>query len=359
MRRLQPTLVLVFVFAAFLGAAWLHERGAQPTYPPGSSDSAQPDGTRALELWLQSAGLRASSGSGQTADALFVVDPIVPLLPGAKAALDSLADRGATLVLAGGTELPVFQSWLDAVGISTKYGFRQDASRPLVVPMNTTLTLQAGDAMPLLTAPDGAWLALRKPYRQGTVIALASSLPITNQGLRDPNSAGFVYEQVVSRLPANGLVLFDESVHQPLGSNPATPSEVDLMLIYILHTTAGSVLLYAAVLVLLYVVLSGRHFGPALPPARPEASQRTMAEQVQAVASLYRRGHQFGSLRAHFARHYARLAARASGGGDLPAAASTALAALETASSERTLAAAVRQSEQILGGLPHAWYRSA
>ena len=45
---------------------------------------------------------------------------------------------------------------------------------------------------------DGDWVGLRRSYKQGTLIVLASPDPLTNAGLADASTARFVFRQVVA-----------------------------------------------------------------------------------------------------------------------------------------------------------------
>ena len=383
---LRSVAALLAVFAVLCVFAWLRYRSVQPNYPAGSSLSTQPNGTKGLLLWLDATGMQSRSltsspvAGAELSDALFVIEPILPLTPAAQSRLDAVADRGGTLVLAGGSGLPTIQSFLNAMGISSNTGALQTSGSvpgsSITVPMNTHLSLQAPGATPILVAPDGAWLAVREPYRQGTVVALASSSPLTNEGLRDPNAARFVYEQLVARMPNNGTVVFDETYQQLPGTGGASAFDLTTMWAFLVGTAVGGAVLYAGAVVFLYVLLSGRRLGPPLPPARPDEANRTMYEQVQAVAGLYRRAAQFQALRQHFGQYYRRRAGRAlaldafgagAAGerwdallqqglpGDRARELATALGNVEQAGSERSLAAAVRIAEQTVAELPHAW----
>ncbi|MBV8084432.1 MAG: DUF4350 domain-containing protein [Chloroflexi bacterium] len=355
-------LIVALVFAVLCAAAWIRQSTAQQVYPRGSSFSTQPSGSRALMLWMNAAGIQAqrreaAAGSKASPDELLLIEPLVPLLPPDKARLDAVADRGGTLVLAGNFAI---RSFLDALGITSKVGQLEEQGMTdggLIVSMNTALSLQASDGTPLLTAADGSVLALREPYRQGTVIALASATPLTNEGLRENDTARFVYEQIVSRMPANAVVAFDEAYHQPPGGGSPLSFGPDTILPFALRNSAGAAVLYACGLVFLFLVLSGRRLGPPVPPAQAEAASRTMYEQVQAVAGLYRRSRQFAGLRAHFTTHYRRQATRALGttSGELD----RALAAVESAPSEKALAADVASVEALLADLPNGWRRPA
>jgi hypothetical protein len=247
------------------------------------------------------------------------------------------------------------------------------------VPVRTRVSLEGGaQSRPLLQAPDGRVIALRTPYKRGTLVVIASPLPLTNSGLRDPDTARFVYRELVA--PATGgasagasgrTVMFDESLHaDPRGGLSADASLTTRIQRYVFSTPLGWAGVYGGLLFFFYLLFSGRRLGPALRPVRAEAASRTMFEHVQAMAGLYRRGGQFLALRAHFSRHYRRRVARALGTAavfDRPLsppeliergltptraqAIAAAIAAIDAARGNRALGEAVRHADAALQGL--------
>src|SRR5205085_7663571 len=123
--------------------------------------------------------------------------------------------------------------------------------------------LRAENAQPLLVRANGDQVAVRLPYRQGTLIVIASADPLTNAHLRDDATARFVFRQIVS--PAAGHTLAFDEVHHSLAPGAPGPATVNTLL---LQTAAGRAVVYAAVLTFSYLLLSGRRLGPPL-GARP------------------------------------------------------------------------------------------
>ena len=411
--RLKPVLTVLVVFAAFAVLAWVRDRAAQPDLPPGSSYSNAPDGTRAALLWLEAAGLRAGRLEGTETvvqaqpAALFVIQPGFDITSTGRLAFDDVASRGGTLVLAGYTptlleyaaELGVRSSFDGDVietaspprGVPGRPGAPAGAA-PLTVPVHTRVRLQgAPGAQPLLVSSDGRVVALRQPYKRGTLIVLSTPEPLSNDGLRDPDTARFVYRELVAPLiagpqsatgsagtPASPgssasppVVLFDETHHADpqLGLGPDASFTTRLQR-YVLTTPLGGAAVYAGALLFLYLLLSGRRLGPALRPVHAGAASRTMFEHVQALAGLYRRGAQFLPLRAHFSRHYRRFVARALGTAALlegrvtpealverglsprrAQAIADGLAAIDASRSDRQLGEAVRRADTAVEGL--------
>jgi hypothetical protein len=119
---------------------------------------------------------------------------------------------------------------------------------------------------------------------------------------------------------------------------------------------------------MIFLLLSGRTLGPALPPVRAGASDRSLYEQVQAVAALYRRSHKFTFMRARFHDYFLQRTAR-SLGMRLDAPRTTPLAAeieqrvtnlealasqIAAARGERSLIRALDRAEAELDSLPHS-----
>ena len=390
-QRAGPVLTVLVLFLVFAGIAVLRYRQQQPDYPTGSSQSVEPDGARALYLWLEAAGGRVDRLEGNQSlvrarpDVLFVIQPSFVAGSAGRLAIRDVTDRGGTVILAGHS--PIALEYAEDVGVrislagsvietATVVGTAPTAipgaTPQLTVPVRTRVSLQGG--MPLLQAPDGRIVATRRAMGRGEVVVLSTPLPLTNEGLRDPDTARFVYRELVApltRVPGGASVLFDESLHaDPAGALSPDASLTTRMQRFVFSTPLGWAAVYAGLLSFFYLLLSGRRLGPPLPPVRAAAASRTMYEHVQALANLYRRGGQFLALRAHFSRHYRRRVARALGTAavfDRPLTPDeltergltqdgaqrivSALAAIDAARGERSLGEAVRQADAALEGL--------
>jgi hypothetical protein len=311
-----PLLLALIVLAAL---AWLRYRPGQEAFPAGSSYSTEADGVRALYLWLAESGHRVQRlervdpTQRVVADALLVLQPRVPLPPQDQALFDGVAERGGVIVVAGNG--PTTGAYTAHLGMTLAGGtFHQEGVTPggaSTVPLPTRFHIEAEDATPLLVAPNGDVLAARRSYGGGQVVVIAGPAPLTNGGLRDNATARFVYQEIVARLPANGVVLFDEAHRDlPLSGDDGFTTR---MFRWVAGTSVGGAAVAAGGLVFLYLLLSGRRLGPALRPTAAGASSRTMFEHVQALAGLYRRARQFPYVQAYYARHYRRRLARAIG----------------------------------------------
>src|SRR5438874_672458 len=72
--------------------------------------------------------------------------------------------------------------------------------------------VRAGAATPLLIAPSGDWVALRMPYKAGSLIVLATPQLLTNAALGDPQVARFVFREVLSPTIGRSFIV-DEGHH--------------------------------------------------------------------------------------------------------------------------------------------------
>ncbi len=351
MSRVRSSMVLlgICVVALLIGA--LRVATDRPPLPTGSSYSTQPDGAQGLYDWAETVGASSSRlqdqllPDGQATATLLVLQPETVLGSAVQDAFDAVPNQGGTLVVAGDS-LP----WLlyaRNLGITVEpiRNGADSAATPdgaLNLAIVARYRLQAAGATPLLIAPSGDWVALRMPYKQGSLVVIATPQPLTNAALRDPQTARFVYRELISAAIGHPFIV-DEAHHSfapRLAGGPATVNQL------LFEISAGRAVIFAAVLTFLYMLLSGRRLGPALPARPPTETRRTMYEHVQMLANLYRRAGQFAVVRAAFSRHVARSIARgASGSPKRTAALAAALAQVEAARTESELVAAVASAQ--------------
>jgi hypothetical protein len=329
----------ISVVAVLIGALRLATQPAEQ--PPGSSLSSAPDGALALYSWLGDLGASTQRLPGRTLDPSVkeLIDLQPTVLPDgiARAALNELADRGGTIVVAGDS-----LQWLVTV---RNLGLTVDPAPPSQqtlttdgqsLPFSVRFRVQSPDsrAEPLLVSEDNQWLALRTPYRQGTLIVIASPVPLSNAGLRDDATARFVFRTIAS-LSQGQTVAFDEYQRMPARPTPGSPSFMQLLL----HTPAGLAIVYVALLTFAFLFLMGRRFGPAVVGLSAAESQRSMYEHVQMLANLYRQAGQLAVVREAFNRHYTRAASRSES--HHAAELAEALVRIQSARTESDLVAAV------------------
>jgi hypothetical protein len=344
--RPRSSLLLLGLCVAALALGGLRLLTETPQFPTGSSYSPRPDGAQGLYEWSQALGgqPRRLPQLPRPGDApprtLFIIQPEAVVDATARTTFDRVADQGGTLVLAGDSISTLVYARslgvaLDLLPSLARTARVPDGSLELAVPWR--YRLRAPNATPLLVTPGGDAVAIRLDYLHGTLVVVASSAVLTNQGLGDEAVARFVYRQLLSP-PAAGDVAFDE-VHHPFApvGGSASPS-VDWLLF---NTAPGRAVLYAAVLTFAFLLLGGRRLGPPVAARAPSSVRRTMYEHVQMLASLYRRAGQLDVLRGAFIRHYARRLAHAAP----PDTTQAIVARIAAARSETELIAAVAAAD--------------
>ena len=301
MSRWRSSMVLLAIAVLATVIGFLRVITEPTPLPPGSSYSRQPDGSLALFTWLGELGASPSRDTEGKASALFVIQPTSV----SRQLIDSVADGGGTIVLAGDSI-----QWLlntRALGVTVEPVQASDGdvttTDGLRLSLGSRYRLRADGAEPLLVREDGRIAALRKPYHAGTLIVIASSEPLSNAGLRDPATARFVFRSIVSPLArAHSAVAFDEAGRPGVASVRAPTTANQLLF----GTAPGRAVLYACALIFVYLLLAGRRLGPAILPRSAAQSQRTMYEHVQMLADLYRRAGRLAVVRETLGRHYAR-----------------------------------------------------
>jgi hypothetical protein len=329
----------ICVVALLIGALRLATEPVQ--LPAGSSRSSGPDGALALYSWLEDSGVQtqrqATRAIAPEVSSVMIIEPANVLDRDGKEALDGVADRGGTLILAGDS----FQ-WLAtarALGVTVEPA--EQTPRMLTpdgesLPEGARFRLSANGAEPLLLSDDGQWLGLEMPYRNGRLVVIGSPVPFTNAGLSNDANARFVFRQFVAPFAGQAMG-FDEYQRSPGGAGSDSTGVNQLLF----QTPTGLAIVYVALLVFAYLFLSGRRLGPPL-AVRPAAeSQRTMYEHVQMLADLYRRSGQLVVVRSVFSRHYGRLLARGGVSAARRSDFSNALTRVETAHTESELTSAV------------------
>jgi hypothetical protein len=348
--RVRSSLVLLGICIVALLISALRVATEPTPLPTGSSYSAQADGSQALYEWAETLGASSSRlaepvvAAAQPAATLLIIQPEKAVDSTARDAFAAVPDQGGTLVLAGDS-LP----WLlyaRELGVIVE-PIRNGATSSVTPDGDLTLStlsryrLRAAGATPLLVAPNGDWVALRMPYKHGSLIVLATPQPLTNTALGDPQTARFVFREVISGAIGHAFVV-DEAHHSfapSVAGSAATMNEL------LFQTSIGRAVIFAVAVTFIYLLLSGRRLGPALMPRAPTATRRTMYEHVQMLANLYRRAGQLELVRAVFSRHYARLLARGAGSSKRSAVLAAALAGVERARNESELIAAVGSAQ--------------
>jgi hypothetical protein len=275
--------------------------------PPAlTSHSTEADGAQALALWLEALGYPVRRIEGFRFDLnrddalLLVLSPQQAFSAGEIEWLSDWVQRGGTLVLAtdqwvAGPLLEHFD--LDIVFLDEFVRTANPAQPLLLDPPWTQATVQTERY--LRTARDDVVVHLgeaRQPlllsfdHGDGRIFAAATAFPFTNAGLREMDNARLVHNLATLAGP-EGQIAFDEFHHGYQTARTLTTW---------VHTTAqGRSVIYAGLVVFLYLLIGGRRFGRPLPLPRSTA-RRAPVEHIHAMANLFRRG----GKRAAILRHY-------------------------------------------------------
>lgn len=319
MRRLGRdsliSLGLVALLAALTVLAAVQRPAGDKALPPLASFSAQPNGAKALRLWLGELGYRVDERT-QTAfrppdDAAvaLVLEPLYPVTADEGAALEQWVEAGGLLTAAG--DGPAMASLL------RRFNFRlavldAEADAPALpqTPLWTSPSLAAAEPRARYylqneradfvthLAVDGRPVVVSFEQGEGRVILASSARPFSNAGLRSPGNAALALN-VISAAGRPGAVWFDEWHH---GLRALAEEQIAGPGQWLRRTRAGQSVLLFAGLLFAALALRGRRLGPPL-PWLAGVNRRAPLEYLTAVAQLGRRaGHRRAVLRQY--RHW-------------------------------------------------------
>ena len=288
-------------------------QGKSEEIPPLSSNSNASDGARALRLWLSESGYVVSNQSARQfqipegTDAVLILEPTLD--DGFSSAewesLDQWLEEGGLLFLASDdiwwtlsesplqvdTEFTAFQESLvfPAAPIFRTPPMVQPArltTRHVLIPSPDSSPGDRGfeQVHPLLSTSEGL-IAVRLNHRRGSVILIAGSSFLTNQGLKDPGNAALALN-LFSFIPTGSSIWIDEWHHGERGASQGYGPEA-----WLTDTPAGLAVLFSVGVIFLGLLLAGRPFGRPV-PLPEEQTRRHSLEYVTALANLNRRaGH--------------------------------------------------------------------
>jgi hypothetical protein len=367
MRRssVTPVAILVVVLAVLVAVIVIAGPGSSADDDPSSTANGRA-GTLALYDWLPATGagvhrIYSAFDLGGT-DVLISADPLddYAYTAGDDATLTSFLEGGGEVVLAISDPASV-AAVLDPLGIAAQPsdlasatptqpfpGSAGVASVPLAAPGEATSgsvwTFSGGGSLvPLLGGPQ-APVAAAVRVGAGRLYLVGSEYPLSNDGLRRGGSAAFVLGLVDS---ARGdRVGFDEVHH--LG----TAGSGDQGLTAVFQGPLLAAVLLAALVVLAYLVTSGRRLGRPL-PRRDPARVPSVLEHIEAVGRLLSRSRERGAVAGRYAEELKLRVGRVTGVEPrLPD--PDFVAALAGFGEDRARAAAVllEQARQLAGGRP-------
>lgn len=305
------------LFIVLIVAAVLVGRSQQTpqSYDP---ESPAPGGTLALRLWLEDMGYSVlTTGRGAfeipaEADLLLVFPGERPFSETEASQLRDWVASGHTLVLMG---VPANdQAIVGAFGVQSRpYGsefFSQLQQRQPLLPEapGEVVSFESGNsldlssatgAVPVLVSGDNSNVAFAdvavQEVDQGTVWHLSEKVLLDNATLAE-GEFGAVIPALLRTVPEGGVVVFDTFHLFPAAGSGA--QEVNSLRDWLYRSASGRAVLFAGLVLFLFMVFQGTRLGPPLPSAA-ETRRRETVEYVRAMALLKRRARQRDSI-AHF-----------------------------------------------------------
>jgi hypothetical protein len=271
--------------------------------PPLAADSTQPDGGRALRLWLEALGYPVAAGTQaqfEIPDQAAVALVLLPTFPASETELiqiEAWVRQGGVLVLAGisSTSLAIaeyfnFDLSFDPGSTDGVTGQSPVLNSPPQEDeaqgnFRTGWRSQENDFLVLFAEGDSP-VVVSAEVGDGLLIISASAFPFSNQGLLEPGNSQLALN-MISAGGGPGLVWFDEWHHGLRAGSATISGPVD----WLRRAPAGRALLYSMLVILVALALSGRSFGRPLTLPEQRLRRRPI-EYVSAVADLSRRaGH--------------------------------------------------------------------
>jgi hypothetical protein len=327
LKNRRDILIIVGLFVALiLFIALGPGRQQEPSDPPrATTHSSAPEGALALYDWS-----RAMGYDGQRLEyrefeleegdaALVILSPNQSINRAQSRAILDWVERGGTLVLAddqgaffGPQNALLEDLQFDTEVYSATTSIQQAApaqpalDQPPVgqaqLRTGRVLVPQRDDYVKLMGPPDALVVAGVK-LGSGYAYVSSAAYPFTNEGLREPANAALVLN-MLRRVPPGGRIQFDE-YHQGYFTPPSTTR-------VLLGNPWGQGAAYAAIVIALYLVLSGRRFGRPV-PLREELARRSSAEYVESMADLFQRGGKRGYILRHYYTNLKRRLAKRDG----------------------------------------------
>ncbi len=323
---------LILILAVVTALAALQEANKNNRFPVLSSASNQPDGSRALFLWLDSLGYTTSNeppdlfAIPENTDLVMILEPSEPIDEGQRTSINEWVSSGGTLLVAGEGW------WTEDFASSYGYGFgyvftetsqispvspvfskpasTQGVEQPIRRVLIYTEPEQTPDAsetlknkptsigLPILWTADGL-VAVSIEQDKGRIILISAPSMLTNLGLKTEGSAELflnVLNLIQGPEAKPGRVWVDEWHH-------GLRSEFQEIIgpeAWLRKTPVGHALLFSAALIFIALLLSGRSFGKPLPVSTSQI-RRAPLEYITALANLSRRaGHRGRILLAEY-----------------------------------------------------------
>jgi hypothetical protein len=272
-----------------------------------SSRVAGKGGTLALYRWLGNLGFNVHRISGQfdtsSSNVVFIVDPRTAISDTEAESLMRALRNGTDVVLAlSAGDAGTSAALLNRLHISVAVGRLAGDSTPAQpidaanrvhhVPMAAGLSIAAAPYLTPLLDQSGVLTAVGEQVSgAGRAYVLASPFPLSNDGLRDQDSATLVLSLL--ERARGGALGFDEYHHGE--SRPTSDGAAAIF-----QSPLGLALLLGVVALLAFLALSGRRLGRPLHPGDASLVPTT-ATYIDAMAGLYSRSRDRGAVATRYA----------------------------------------------------------
>jgi uncharacterized protein DUF4350 len=296
-RRIDPLYALAAVLFLVTLAVLVVTTSSGPTSTATSRSASVyddgPGGAGTLRRFLTAMGASTTTIQGET----FSISPetrVVLILGAVEAISDNDGQRLDAFVRAGGTVVLATdvgfleRGALDAFGVRIG-GFATPGTHSLAgaafadpparsIHIDRGISLGAAPRAAVLADDGRSPLIVATKVGNGLFVAVGSVGPFLGSGLGEADNGRLVLNLVRPAL-AGGIVAFDEYHH---GLHPSND-----ILVLVQNTWPGRALAFAVVATFLYLILSGRRIGPAVPLAVRPA--RSSLEYIRGFAGLVRR----------------------------------------------------------------------
>jgi len=301
-RGMQIVVLILGIGVLVLGASLFSSAAADQNDP--SSTANDKAGTLALYTWLDELGMPTSrlqqSFDLSNIDTLIIADPTRSFTTPEIANVDTFLKHGGNVIVADdeGDSAPLLQNF--AVTLSpgfldgTAHNVGDVGSQADVhnVPVSGAGTVSGPQSTDLLTL-DGEVVASQFPVGSGYLNVVSSELPVSNEGLRQQDSANFVLALMEnSRGPRVG---FDEFHHGSSG----TTSFLGPGLGDVFSGPLGLAALLGIVLGMLALAVNGRRLGKPVQSGDP-AKVPSAVDRIADLTELFERAGDRGPIVARY-----------------------------------------------------------
>ncbi|MEM7030470.1 MAG: DUF4350 domain-containing protein, partial [Chloroflexota bacterium] len=306
------------IFFLFVVTGFAAVQQAQvPNLPALYSDSAAPDGAKALRLWLSELGYQVLTDPvpsflpPEDTDVTLILAPLIPLTDEDWQILDPWVDAGGTVIIVGDDRFrmaPVFRHYRFDLASTNRTTSTVTMQTPLWqtpalnsdISMDFSAYLQTRrDDYVTHLAVDEKPLVVSFDQEAGHVVLSAVPFSFSNAGLKKSGNAAFVLNMIQAAGTRDGetatTIWFDEWHH----GFRADQAEVIGPFNWLRYTPTGRSILYATAVIFVGLVLRGRHFGRPL-PLRKTLVRRAPLEYITAIANLSRRAGHRQSIMTHY-----------------------------------------------------------